>query len=69
MCVVLLYGVQGDVADIAGVAALQACEEKPVLMNPEVLISSVLHTGKHRAAPEENTLVPGLWTILSQNGI
>lgn len=34
VCMVLLYGVQGDVADVAGVAALQACEEKPVLMNP-----------------------------------
>lgn len=31
--VVLLYRIQGDVADVARVAALQACEE-----NPESLI-------------------------------
>lgn len=29
VCVVLLYGVQGDAADAARVAALQACKEKP----------------------------------------
>lgn len=34
VCMVLLYGVQGDVADVAGVAALQACEENQVLINP-----------------------------------
>lgn len=36
VCMVLLYGVQGDVADVAGVAALQACKENPELMNPEL---------------------------------
>lgn len=38
--VVLLYRVQGDVADVARVAALQACKE-----NPESLI---LHCPQHR---------------------
>lgn len=40
VCMVLLYGVQGDVADVAGVAALQACEEKQVLINSLTLGST-----------------------------
>lgn len=56
VCVVLLYGVQGDVADVAGVAAFQPCEEKPELV-------SLSGPGE-----QGNTLVPGLWTVQSQNG-
>jgi len=59
VCVVLLYRVQGDVADVARVAALQPCEE-----NPESAIVhcpghrpclSVQPEGKPRAAPGGKT--------------
>lgn len=57
MCMVLLYGVQGDVADVAGVAALQACEENPVLINPWLRLRRTVRPREAQGCTRRETLL------------
>lgn len=72
MRVVLLYRVQGDVADAARVAALQACQENPEsLIVPSLSIVRVFSAGwgqAQRCTGRKKIFVPGLPTIQNRNG-